>query len=54
MQFFRFSALLSMVIDLRCMQPHDLMYVLHIFLLHIHNNGHAKNFFFFIFGTILT
>ena len=53
MQFFRFSALLSMVIDLRCIQPHDLMYTLHIVSLHIHNNRHAQNFF-FIFETILT
>ena len=37
------------------MQPRDLMYALHIVSLHIHNNRHAQNFFFFfIFGTILT
>ena len=53
MQFFRFLALLSMVIDIHCMQVHDLMYALHIVSLHIHNNRHAQNFF-FIFGTILT
>ena len=55
MQFFRFSALLCMVIDLHCMQPHDLMYALHIVSLHIHNNRHAqKKKKKFIFGTILT
>ena len=36
------------------MQPRDLMYAFHIVSLHIHNNRHAQNFFFFIFGTILT
>ena len=29
------------------MQPHDFMYALYIVSLHIHNNRHAQNFFFF-------
>ena len=47
MQFFSFSALLSMVLDLRRIQQHDLMYALHIVSLQIHNNRHAQIFIFF-------
>ena len=52
MQIFRFSALFVMVLDLCCMQPHDLMYAFHIVSLHIHNNRHAQNFFFHIWDHI--
>ena len=52
MHFLRFSALLSMVLDLCCMQSHDLMYAFHIVSLHIHNNKHAQNFFFHIWDHI--
>ena len=36
---------LSMVLDLCCMKPHDRMYALHIVSLHIHINKHAHIFF---------
>ena len=52
MQIFQFSALLGMVLDLCCMQPHDLMSALHIVSLHIHNNKHAQNFVFHIWDHI--
>ena len=41
--FFQFAALVGIVLDLRCMQPHDLIYALHVFSMHLHNNKHAQN-----------
>ena len=34
----------GIVLDLCCMQLHDLMYALHVVSMHLHNNKQAQNF----------